>query len=225
MSFTLDSIVPLGRSMEEYRAMFALTDRNLGASILGCADGPASFNAEMTARGRRVVSLDPLYRYMAEEIRARIDATFPEVMEQLRRNRRDYRWDRIPSPEALAALRLGAMQTFLADYPAGRLEDRYVPGELPGLPFPDRTFDLAVCSHYLFLYADLLSADFHVRAIEEMVRVAAEARIFPLLELDTRPSRHLGTVCDRLRESGRHFEIQRVDYEFQRGADRMLRVR
>jgi hypothetical protein len=46
MAFTLDQVVPWGRSFDEYRRMFALSDDDLGLRILGCADGPASFNGE-----------------------------------------------------------------------------------------------------------------------------------------------------------------------------------
>ncbi|MCG6943585.1 MAG: hypothetical protein LJE69_20335 [Thiohalocapsa sp.] len=70
----LDDIVPWGRSFDEYRAMFALTDADLGGKILGCGDGPASFNAEATARGARVVSADPIYAFTAADISSRIHA-------------------------------------------------------------------------------------------------------------------------------------------------------
>ena len=43
--------------------MFALTDEDRRSRILACADGPASFNAEMTAKGRQVTSFDPLYEF------------------------------------------------------------------------------------------------------------------------------------------------------------------
>ncbi|MAD80187.1 MAG: SAM-dependent methyltransferase, partial [Planctomycetaceae bacterium] len=33
------------------------------------ADGPASFNAELTARGGSIVSCDPIYEFTADEIR------------------------------------------------------------------------------------------------------------------------------------------------------------
>jgi hypothetical protein len=49
--FTLDLIVPWGRSFDEYRQMFALTEADLGGRLVGCGDGPASFNAEATRRG------------------------------------------------------------------------------------------------------------------------------------------------------------------------------
>jgi hypothetical protein len=45
----LTEIVPWGRSFDEYRAMFALSEGDLGGRILGCGDGPASFNAKAIA--------------------------------------------------------------------------------------------------------------------------------------------------------------------------------
>ena len=70
--FMLDQVVPWGRSFDEYQRMFALTDGDLGVRIIGCGDGPASFNAEATRRGARVVSVDPLYRWEVGQIRDRI---------------------------------------------------------------------------------------------------------------------------------------------------------
>jgi hypothetical protein len=45
---------------------------------------------------------------------------------------------------------MAAMQTFLADYEQGKAEGRYVAGEVPYLPFKYGSFDLALCSHFLF---------------------------------------------------------------------------
>ena len=55
-------------------------------------------------------------------------------------------------------------------------------GALPDLPFDDGAFDLALSSHLLFLYSEQFDLGFHVRALEEMLRVAAEVRVFPLLQ-------------------------------------------
>lgn len=90
MSFVLDNVVPWGRSMDEYVAMFELSRQELDSGILGCADGPSSFNAEMYAQGHSVVSADPVYQLSPEEIRGRIDKTYPTIMEQLYENREDY---------------------------------------------------------------------------------------------------------------------------------------
>jgi hypothetical protein len=37
----LSEVIPWGRSFEEYRRMFALTDEDLAGRILGCGNGPA----------------------------------------------------------------------------------------------------------------------------------------------------------------------------------------
>ncbi|MEM6452808.1 MAG: SAM-dependent methyltransferase, partial [Cyanobacteria bacterium P01_D01_bin.105] len=65
MAMQLDSVVPFGRSFDEYVNMFSLTATDLHRSILSVADGPASFNAEGTERGYKIQSLDPLYAFSA----------------------------------------------------------------------------------------------------------------------------------------------------------------
>jgi hypothetical protein len=64
----LNKIIPWGRTFAEYRDMFALSDADLNQKILGCGDGPASFNAQMTELGYSVVSIDPVYQFSAEQI-------------------------------------------------------------------------------------------------------------------------------------------------------------
>ena len=66
MAFTLSGVVPWGRTFDEYRAMFALSDDDLAKRILGCGDGPAAFNAVATEKGYQVASADPLYQFSAE---------------------------------------------------------------------------------------------------------------------------------------------------------------
>jgi hypothetical protein len=224
MSITLDNVIPWGRSMDEYIAMFGLSERDLDARILGCADGPASFNTEMHCRGKTVISVDPIYQFSTEEIRKRIKAICPTILEQLFQNRDDYIWDKIESPESLCELRMAVMDRFLDDFSAGKLTGRYLPHSLPELPFEDQKFDLTLCSHLLFLFSDMFSADFHCRAIQEMLRVSREVRIFPLLSLACELSPHLDIVCNNFRGLGRNCEITSVCYEMQRGANQMLRI-
>jgi hypothetical protein len=45
MAFALDTVVPWGRSYDEYLAMFGLSGDELRLRLLGCGDGPAAFNA------------------------------------------------------------------------------------------------------------------------------------------------------------------------------------
>ena len=223
--FTLDQVVPWGRSFDEYRRMFALTEAELGLRIVGCGDGPASFNAEATRRGAKVISCDPIYRWERAEIRDRIAATYDHILDQTRRNAEEFVWDSIQSVEELGRVRMAAMHDFLADYCPGKLQGRYVAAELPTLPFSDGSFDLALCSHFLFLYTSQLNEAFHRSAIQEMGRVAGEVRLFPLLTLGGRRSPYIDTIVDDLHNSGYDVTIEDVPYEFQRGGNQMMRIR
>ena len=224
MPINLDEVVPWGRSFDEYVAMFALTDADLRSRIVGCGDGPAAFNAIGTRRGARIVSVDPLYQFEAEAISARVDETRHIVVEQLRANRSDYVWTSFPSVERLEHARLSAMESFLEDYADGLDVGRYVAGSLPGLPLAGAGFDLALCSHFLFLYSAHHDLAFHLAALREMLRVANEVRVFPLLTLAGTVSPYLEDTMQVLRSEGCFVEICRVNYEFQRGGNEMLRV-
>jgi hypothetical protein len=204
--------------------MFALRSVDLAGRIVGCADGPASFNAELTARGGCVVSADPLYRFSADEIRSRITDACDRVVANTREHLDAYRWDEIPSLDALIDLRMAAMNRFLTDYVDGLAHGRYVPEELPRLSFDDDSFDIALCSHFLFLYPEQLTLQFHVEAILEMARLAPDVRIFPLVDFNGRPSSHVPATVDALKYRGMRAEIVQVAYEFQRGANEMLRI-
>ena len=223
--FTLDQVVPWGRSLEEYRRMFALTDEELGLRILGCADGPASFNAEASRRGCRVVSCDPLYRFSATQIQDRIAAIYGQVMEQARQNADDYVWSTIPSIEELGSVRMAAMREFLSDFPEGKTAGRYVDAELPVLPFGDGSFDVALSSHFLFLYSDHVDKAFHRASVREMCRLAPDVRIFPLLALSGQRSPFVDDVAEECVRSGCEVSIDTVAYEFRRGANQMMRIR
>lgn len=224
MTVTLDQIVPWGRTYSEYQRMFALTPDDEAGRILGCGDGPASFNAEMTAKGRRVLSFDPLYDFAAGEIERRVDETYPKIVSQVTATINDYVWTDFKDPEDLGRHRLSAMRAFLTDYERGKAEGRYLTALLPTLPFADDDFTLALCSHLLFLYSEQLSLDFHIQAITEILRVAGEVRIFPLLDLKCNESPHVKPVQAHFESQGVTVEIRPVNYEFQVGGNRMMRV-
>ncbi len=224
MAFTLNDVIPWGRNLAEYNAMFDLSEEDRQLSILGCGDGPASFNVEGTAQGMRIVSVDPLYDIRASEIRERIDATAREVAAQLRSNRDEFVWTHFADVDELIATRLAAMERFMADYELGIAQGRYVTGGVSDLPFHDHSYDLALCSHQLFLDSEQHNLAFHLQALRELARVADEVRIFPLLELGGKESRHLPAVMMALPRMGLRVEKVSVPYEFQRGGNEMLRI-
>jgi hypothetical protein len=224
MSFALDQIVPWGRSYEEYISMFSLSKYDLNLNILGCADGPSSFNCRLTKSGGKIISVDPLYRYTKEQIAQRIKDTQNEVLNQTRQNENEFVWYTIHSVEELGWIRMSAMQEFLDDYEEGLEEGRYLSESLPSLSFINKQFQLALCSHFLFLYSEHLDLDFHINSIHEMCRVAHEVRIFPLLKLGSKHSPYVETVIKNMERMGYRAEIVRVEYEFQRGGNKMLKI-
>jgi hypothetical protein len=120
---------------------------------------------------------------------------------------------------------MAAMDVFLADYDAGRSEGRYIAAAMPSLPFAEASFDLAVCSHFLFLYSEQLGHPFHEDAVVELCRVSNEVRIFPILALGGSTSPHVVSVSAKLRDLNCTVTIERVGYAFQRGGNEMMRIR
>jgi hypothetical protein len=224
MGLKLEQVVPWGRSLDEYIRLFALTPQEMKLKILDIAGGPASFNAEMTRLGNHVISCDPIYQFTENEIAQRIQETYSVVIQGTKANQDSYLWHEITSPEELGKIRMAAMQRFLEDFSLGLEEKRYINAELPSLPFTDAQFDLALCSHFLFTYSDLLSAEFHLTAITELCRVASEVRIFPILNISGELSPQLSVVMGELTNQGYQVEIKPVNYEFQKGGNQFLQV-
>jgi len=224
LEFNLDRAVPWGRNRVEYLAFFDLHDLAPGARILDCGAGPSSFNAEMTALGFDVISTDPLYRCGKPAIAGRIAEARGAIMAGVRAAAGRFVWDDYGSPEGLERTRISAMKFFLEDYEDGRAESRYLDASLPDLPFDDGTFDLALSSHFLLLYSTQHGFDFHRAAALEMLRVAREARIFPLLDMAGGRSAHLEPLIEVLTAAGYVCEVRAVAYEFQKGGNEMLRV-
>ena len=225
MAMQLDQVVPFGRSLDEYRAMFSLSHDDLEKETIGVADGPASFNAEMQARGKRVISVDPLYAFSAAEVEQRFYVVVDGIMRQVRETPDDWVWTFHQSPEQLRERRIQVLTRFLADYKQGKADGRYVIGELPRLDCSDAQFELALCSHFLFLYSDHFSYEFHRAALFEMLRIAGEVRVFPLLTLALKSSPYLMPLLDDLTRAGYHHEIRTVPYELQRGGNQMLCIK
>jgi hypothetical protein len=224
MAFELNQIVPWGRSMEEYRRMFSLNAAHAHMKILGCGDGPASFNSEATQKGWNIVSVDPLYHYSSKAIQARIEQTKEVVMKQTREHQHQFLWNLFANPDELCAARLAAMHLFLEDFETGKTTGRYITGSLPNLTLDTQSFDLALVSHLLFLYTAQMSLEVHLQSITELLRVSNEVRIFPLLDLTVTKSSHLEKVIE-LFSKNFDVRVEKVDYEFQVGGNEMLMIR
>ncbi len=225
MAVKLEKVVPFGRSLNEYMKMFDFTKSDLNKRILGVGDGPASFNAEATKIGVNVTSVDPIYQFSSTEILKRFNEVVDNIIDQVQATPDDWTWSYHKSPENLRRNRVQAINEFISDYDRGKQEGRYQIGELPRLNFKDKEYDIALCSHFLFLYSDHYDYKFHYDSIREMLRVSQEVRIFPLLTLMLQRSPYLERITRELRDLEYTVSIVKVEYELQKGGNEMLLIR
>ena len=224
MAFELSSVVPWGRTLEEYKTMFELSAEDLKKPIASFGDGPASFNSEMTKLKNNVISFDPIYQFSKEELLNRIEETKNIVMKQTKENKDNFIWTKIKDLDELEKIRMGAMNNFIDDFEGGRSEKRYIPHELPNkTDFSDKHFDIGLSSHFLLLYTQL-GLDFHVKAIDEILRICKEVRIFPILDLDAKESTMLKPIIENYNKNY-DVKIEKTDYKFQKDGDKMLVIK
>ncbi|BCZ46538.1 SAM-dependent methyltransferase [Clostridium gelidum] len=221
MAFELSKVVPWGRTLEEYKTMFTLSTEDLKKSIASFGDGPASFNAEMTKLKNNVISFDPIYQFTKQQLINRIEETKDIVMKQTKENKDNFIWTNIKDLDELEKIRMGAMSNFIKDFEEGKEEKRYIPHELPNKTnFSDNHFDIGLSSHFLLLYPKL-GLDFHIKSIDEMLRICKEVRIFPIIDLDAKESSVLQPIIDYYNKNY-DVKIEKTDYEFQKDGDKVL---
>ncbi|MFD4356294.1 class I SAM-dependent methyltransferase [Nocardia sp. NPDC058518] len=216
-------ILVSSRSLGEYQAMFALTEDDLGRRILDCPGGAAGFTAEVNQRGGDVTACDIAYFDRGiERVAATAVAEADRGNRYVREHADAYRWTFFADPDEHHRARRESAEHFAAHTRTS--PDRYIPGQLPTLPFADNSFDLVLSSHLLFSYADDLDYDFHRQAITELARVATtEIRLFPLVPIGSQGRyEQLEKLLAELTLVGISSRIVKVDYEFQAHADEML---
>jgi SAM-dependent methyltransferase len=211
------------RNLAEYRAFFALTEADLGGRILDCPGGAASVVAQLGAAGWDAVAVDPLYAAALGEVDALATRDAERANAHSVAGEDRYDWSFYGGAQGHGAVRIAAAAVFLEHRRSA--PDRYVAAALPDLPFSDCAFDLALSSHLLFCYADRLDAAFHVDSLRELGRVAAQVRVFPLIDYTgARQDALVDEVIERLAEHGLAARRVPVDFRFMRGADEMLVV-
>lgn len=124
--------------------------------------------------------------------------------------------------------RESALRDFLDDFD----RERYKYAKFPHLRLAANSFDLCLSGHFLFTYDDRFDYEFHLTSIISMAKIAKEVRIFPLVDMNNsragseKPfSPFVYRLIDELPEFGLRAEIVAVDFEFQRGAGFVMRIR
>jgi ubiquinone/menaquinone biosynthesis C-methylase UbiE len=219
----LDRVVLLGRTLDEYQRAFGLDLESFrGKTILDVAAGVSSFTAESRERGLNVTAFDRIYSALPAEIKSHCERDLEEVARDIGR-KSVYKWGFYKSAEGMRVYRARAYQTFLKDFTAH--PDRYVSGNLPGTPFADRQFDLALASYLLFVYEDQLSYEFHKETMRELMRITSEEiRVYPIVTFEARPSKYLERIRNDSEFKSWDFEVISTDFEFLRDSNCFLKV-
>jgi hypothetical protein len=223
-SSDLERIVFIGRTFEEYMAIFSLTEGDLkGRRILDCPSGACSFTAIGNKIGLDVTACDIVYYHEPQDLKQKGFKDVEHAMEHVRNDKDNYVWDYFRDIDQLKRERLKALNDCSEDML--NFPNRYIPATLPVLPFKDAEFDLILSAHFLFMYADRLDYDFHISALNELLRVSKdEVRIFPLVDLKGKRFERLEQIVSYLKEKGYSVEEVKAQYEFQENANSMLKI-
>ena len=220
----LERIVFIGRTFKEYLDMFSLSTNELkGKKILDCPAGACSFTAVGNQSGLDVTACDIAYDHSIEDLKNKGLQDIQHTMEHMEKAKSNFIWDYFRDVEGLRKHRLSALKDCTDDFVQSI--DRYVPVTLPTLPFEDAEFDILLSAHFLFMYADRLDYSFHIKTIMEFLRVTKEEiRIFPLVDLEGKRYKHLDQIICYLVDQGCKVEEVKVQYEFQKYANSMLKI-
>ncbi|PFN76436.1 SAM-dependent methyltransferase [Bacillus sp. AFS076308] len=224
MKLELERIVFIGRTFEEYIDMFSLSNEELkGKKILDCPAGACSFTAVGSKNGLNVTACDIAYYYSVDDLKNKGLQDIEHAMEQMEKSKRNYNWNYFKDVKDLMKHRLSALNDYINDMK--KSSESYVPVTLPYLPFNDEEFDLLLSAHFLFMYADRLDYKFHLKTLDELLRVTKEEiRLFPLVDLEGKRYEHLDKVIEYLTMQGCVVDEVKVPYEFQKNANSMLKI-
>ncbi|WP_160036976.1 SAM-dependent methyltransferase [Paenibacillus sp. An7] len=221
----LSRVVFIGRTFDEYLLMFNLTQEELrGRKILDCPAGACSFTAVANTKGADVTATDIAYYHPFEQLAQKGFDDIEHAMLNMEKAQSNYAWDYFESVEGLKKHRIQALSDCsndMKEYP-----NRYIPANLPVLPFKDCEFELTLSAHFLFMYADRFDYEFHLQSIQELLRVTSdEVRIFPLIDLSSNRYEHLDKLVSVIQSQGYVTKEIKVPYEFQKGASSMLVIK
>ena len=216
------------RSYGEYEKMFLLEDDCLKkGKILDVAAGASSFVAEANKRGYDAVTVDPLYSLTVEQMTLHGQKEMKEATEKLAKNMSFLSWDSYKNLEEHDKIREESFKLFLNHYRENSIEKRFITGTLPNLPFDDETFSLVLCNHFLFLYQEQFDLEFHLQAIQEMIRVTKKGgmiRIYPLVGFKNERYPYLDELIEAVNDENIVVKITDTTFRFVPAATELLTI-
>ncbi|EHL31657.1 hypothetical protein [Legionella drancourtii] len=217
-------LVLWGHSVDEYREMFDLSQKDMNSRILEYGCGPSAVNAQQVHEAHEAVSCDPLFVLDKDTLFSKAVMIFAQMADEVRQEQDQFDFSNVGGLDKLIEQRQQGMKQFFADYEQGKAEGRYYGVEDYHLPYPDFSFDFALSAHYLFADLEEQTVEFHLNVIRELARVAAEVRIFPLIDRKGNTSELLGPVLLQLQKENYGVEVREVDYHLHKAENAMLRI-
>ena len=188
------------------------------------AGGVSSFCAEAHMRGWNVTASDRIYGLEADAIEAKCRVDLEQVMASLPAIAQNYVWETFRDVPMLSAQREKAYRAFIKDYRQHGAQ-RYIPAIYPQSSFAAGQFDVALVSHFLFLYDEQLDYSFHKATLQELLRITRrEIRLVPLVNLETERSPFVKNLMTDPDFAHCAFELVPVNYQFIKGGNVMLKV-
>jgi hypothetical protein len=218
-NLSAQNLLGWGLNLADYKDMFDLNDTDLNKTILDYHAGPSTFNSELSQQAKRIISLHPLYALPLKELSETLTEKTTQLADLIHTQAQDFAWDQYATPAALIDARQTRIDAFLADFPTGLAEGRYIDTLPPAPPH----FELALLSHALFSEQqdDL---DHHLATINQLIHIADEVRIFPLLDQHGQISSLVGPISLALQQQNFGVEIREVTYHLQPNDNAMLRI-
>lgn len=225
-ALTLDRVPFYGRTLDEYCRVFCLDALALsGKRVLDAPAGAASFTVEARRLGAVTVACDPMFGEPAARLLRKGREDIAHVIEAVEKVPHLYNWDYYGAPAGLERARRTALAKFHEDYEVGLRSGHYVKAALPTLPFAGRSFDIVLSGHFLFTHTAQMDYEFHLHSLLELRRVALqEVRVYPLAGMDGAPYPHLDRLLAGLKARGLRPTLIETDWEFQKGAGKLLRI-
>jgi hypothetical protein len=185
--YTLSSPSKFAFNATEYQTLFDLTPEDLSKKIVDFPASLNSFSVELLEKNQQVVACDQVYGD-------------PDALQKLSNTI-------LENPQLSG--RASILNKFDVDFKRGQKENRYVQGGFPHLPFKDHQFDLMLSSFFFFSPESTLESCWH--NLMEMLRVATEVRIYPLL-LDQSATALLGSLMLKLQMESFGVEVRSVTF-------------
>lgn len=215
----LEDLNAISYSLDDYIHMFALQPAQLQMKILNCHAGIDFFAAQMHQQRKDVINIDPLYQYSLEQIKAYQEKAQTDLKQKLIEMPEHYE----DAQQIAMRLNQQSAELFFTDFLIGK-QQRYLAHDLSQLPFKDEAFDLALIKYFLFTYSMELSLDKHLQILQELLRVANEVRVFPLVTLEGELSPLVGEVIAQLQALNYGTEIKVSAMQLQKKGNALLRI-